>query len=155
LVRESVQSHRNLTWVFAGSHEIEELAAAPWTSYLVSARTIEVPPFTEDETRLLLTQPLRSATVWPRDRQRPHFAPEFWGEAGIEQVHEEAGGWPHLVQLIAETLVDVLNESGQRQVDDSLRAQALDEAVVRGHNVFYQLLIGENSVDGEADYLYG
>jgi hypothetical protein len=155
LVRESIQSHRNLTWVFAGSHEIEELTAAPWTSYLVSARTVEVPPFTEDETRLLLTEPLKYSTLWPRDRERPHFAAAFWGEGGIARVHAEAGGWPHLVQLIAETVVDLVNESGQRQVDNALWGRALDEAVVRGHNVFHQLLIGESQVAHESDYLFG
>jgi hypothetical protein len=154
-VRESIQSHRNPTWVFAGSHGIEELTAAPWTSYLVSARTVEVPPFTEDETRLLLTEPLKHSSLWPRDRERPHFAPEFWGDGGTGRVHAEAGGWPHLVQLIAETVVDRLNESGQRQVDDAIWEQALDEAVVRGHNVFYQLLIRESRLDGESDYLMG
>jgi hypothetical protein len=155
LVRESIQSHRNLTWVFAGSHEIEELTSAPWTSYLVSARTVEVPPFTEDETRLLLTDPLKYATIWPHDRKRPHFAPEFWGENGVARVHSEAGGWPHLVQLIAEVVVDLLNRTGKRQFDDSLWNEALDNAVVRGHNVLYQLLVGENTPLGESDYLFG
>ena len=78
--------------MFAGSHEIEELTAAPWTSYLVSARTVEVPPFTEDETRLLLTEPLKHSTLWPSDRERPHFSPAFWGDGGIERIHAEAGG---------------------------------------------------------------
>jgi len=39
LVRTSIQSHRQLTWVFAGSHDIAELTHAQWSSYLVSART--------------------------------------------------------------------------------------------------------------------
>ena len=58
-LRESVQSHRRITWVLAGSHDITELTHAPWPSYLVSLRMIEVPPFTLEETRLLLTEPLR------------------------------------------------------------------------------------------------
>src|SRR5258708_29403104 len=55
--RESIQSHRRITWIFAGSHEITDLVHAPWTSYLVSARTVEVPLFSNQETRLLLTEP--------------------------------------------------------------------------------------------------
>ena len=55
--RESIQSHRHIVWVFAGSHEITELINAPWTSYFVSARTIEMPLFSGRETRLLLTDP--------------------------------------------------------------------------------------------------
>ena len=155
MVRESIQSHRNLTWVFAGSHEIEELTAAPWTSYLVSARTIEVEPFTADETRLLLTEPLKSCTIWPSGRERPRFSTQFWGEGGIARVHAEAGGWPHLVQLIAETLVDRLNLSGRGEVDADDWEPALDEAVVRGHNVFYELLIRESRIVGELAYLRG
>jgi hypothetical protein len=36
-IRESIQSHRQITWLFAGSHEITELPHAQWTAYLVSA----------------------------------------------------------------------------------------------------------------------
>ena len=156
LVRESIQCHRNLTWAFAGSHEIDELTSAPWTSYLVSARTIEVPPFTGAETRLLLTEPLRFSTLWPRDdpsRSRPSFPAEFWGPGGIEHIHAEAAGWPHLVQLIAETVVDLLNDEGRRQVDPGLFERALDEAIVRGHNALYELMRRESSLPGEWEYL--
>ena len=62
-IRESIQVHRNITWIFAGAHEINELLNAPWSSYLVSARTIEVPMFTLSETRLLLTEPLKYSNL--------------------------------------------------------------------------------------------
>jgi hypothetical protein len=35
-LRESIQTHRRIVWIFAGSHDITELTHAPWTSYLVS-----------------------------------------------------------------------------------------------------------------------
>lgn len=54
-LRDSIQSHRRITWVLADSHDITELTHAPWPSYLVSMRTIDVPLFTIEETRLLLT----------------------------------------------------------------------------------------------------
>src|SRR5689334_21555311 len=84
----------------AGRHDITVLLHAPWTSYLVSARTLEVPLFSEQETRLLLTEPLKHSSAWRDDdpaRQRPRFEAGFWGEQGIERVHAEAGGWPHLM----------------------------------------------------------
>jgi hypothetical protein len=155
-VRHSMGNHRNITWVFAGSHEITELKHAPWTSYLVSARTVEVPAFSFKETRLLLTEPLKFSTLWPDNengRSRPRFAPEFWGEGGIERIHAEAGGWPHLVQLIAETIVDLLNDEEKEQVDDALRERALDRAIVRGETVLYQLVRGECTLPGEWDYV--
>ena len=154
--RESIQSHRRITWLFAGSHDITELVHAPWTSYFVSARTVEVPLFSDQETRLLLTEPLQYSSLWLDDdpsRPRPHFESGFWGEGGIERIHAEAGGWPHLVQLIAETIVDLLNKEGGRQVTSPLLEHALDRAIVSGHNVLYELLHGESSLPGEWEYL--
>jgi hypothetical protein len=121
--RKSMQSHRRITWIFAGSHEITELDNAPWTSYFVSARTVEVPLFSEKETRFLLTEPLKHSPLWREDdpgHSRPRFELGFWGEDKIESVHSEAGGWPHLVQLIAETVVDLLNDEASRQVTSLL-----------------------------------
>ena len=156
MFRESIQSHRCITWIFAGSHEITELVHVPWTSYLVSARTVEVPLFSQQETRLLLTDPLKYSSLWRDDdpsRPRPRFESGFWGEGGIERVHTEAGGWPHLVQLIAETIVDLFNKEGGRQVTSPLWERALDRAIVSGHNVLYELLCRESSLPGEWEYL--
>lgn len=153
-LRESIQSHRRITWIFCGGHEIGELKHAPWTSYLVSARTIEIPMFTLDETRLLLTEPLKYSTLWNHDNpERPHFKEIFWGERGIERIQREAGGWPHLVQLIAETIVDLMNEEDTRQVNAELMERALDKAIISGHNVLYELLYRECALPGEWDYL--
>ena len=44
---------------------------------------------------------------------RPSFPPEFWGEGGIDRIHREADGWPHLLQLIAETAVDLVNSEAE------------------------------------------
>ena len=109
----SIQFHRRLIWMFAGSHHITELTHADRSSYLVSARTVEVPPFTEAETRLLLTEPMRYSSLWAdNDPARPRFETAFWGEGGIERIHAETGGWPHLVQLLAETSVALCNDRG-------------------------------------------
>jgi hypothetical protein len=154
VLRESIQTHRRIIWTFAGSHSIDELSNAPWSSYLVSARTIEVTPFEPAETRLLLTEPLKHSTLWrATDAEPPRFEPGFWGEGGIERIHAEAGGWPHLVQLVAETMVDLVNDSGGASVDDALLERALDRAVVRGNNVLLELMERESRLPGEWDYL--
>jgi hypothetical protein len=155
-IRESIQTHRRITWTFAGSHEITEFTNARWTSYLVSARTIEVPSFTQAETRLLLSEPLKHSTLLPKDSsKRPRFDTSFWGEGGIERIHAEAGGWPHLVQLIAETIVDLVNGEETDRVTPALMDRALDKAIVRGHNVLYELLHRESALAGEWDYIMG
>lgn len=156
VIRESSQTHRRLIWAFAGSHGIDELVHARWPSYLVSARTIEVTPFEPAETRLLLTEPLKYSSLWRASKtEPPRFEPGFWGEGGIERIHAEAGGWPHLVQLIAETVVDLVNDAGGASVDGALVERALDRAVVRGNNVFLELLERESRLPGEWDYLRG
>jgi hypothetical protein len=156
-LRESIQTHRRLTWIFAGSHEITELPHAAWTSALVSARTIEVPVFTLAETRLLLTEPLKHSSLWKdNEAKRPRFDAAFWGTeagSGIDFIQAQAGGWPHLVQLIAETLVDLINEEQAAAVTPELMQRALDKAIVRGHNVFYELLRRECTLPGEWEYL--
>lgn len=152
-IRESIQTHRNITWIFAGSHEITELKHAEWPSYLVSARTIEVPMFTMAETRLLLTEPLKFSPLFKDESKRPRFEPGFWGENGIERIQHEAGGWPHLVQLIAETVVDLINDETKTQVDAELFERSLNKAIVSGHNVLYQLMRGESTLPGEWEYL--
>lgn len=127
---------------------------APWASYLVSARTIEVSPFTEAETRLLLTEPLKYSSMWPPDDPRcSQFDPSFWGERGIERIHAEADGWPHLVQLIAATIVDLVNNEGVHQVTPGILERALDKAIVVGDIVLRQLVQGESRLPGEWDYV--
>ena len=69
--RKSVQRHRNLVWLFAGSHDLSELHHAEWPSYFVSLRTIEVGPFSDAETRLLLTDPLRHSAIFADDESAP------------------------------------------------------------------------------------
>ena len=112
--------------------------------------------FTSDETFVLLTDPMRHA---PRAQSTAapnvHFSPESWGSGGIERIHREAGGWPHLVQLIAETLTDVVNRTGQGVVDDKAFEAALDKAIVRGDAVFVELLRKECRSSAEWEYLAG
>lgn len=80
VVRESVQSHRRIIWLFAGSHSIDELKHADWPFHFVSLRSIEMQPFSRNETRLLLTQRLKSSPLYDaRVDETPRFDPAFWG----------------------------------------------------------------------------
>jgi hypothetical protein len=153
MIRESIQSHRNITWIFSGSHDIDELIQADWTSFLVSARTVEVPCFTLAETRILLTDPLQHSSFWnATPEKRPRFLPDFWGRGGIERIHEEAGGWPHLVQLLAETYVDLINEREPSE-GNLVMDRCITEAVDRARTVLSQLMRGESRVAAEWEYL--
>ncbi|MFM8331008.1 MAG: hypothetical protein ACKN9T_04915 [Candidatus Methylumidiphilus sp.] len=152
MLRESIQTHRRIVWLFAGSHAIEELTNAQWPSYLISARTVEVPAFTAAETRLLLTEPMKHSRLFERDEsKRPRFEPGFWGEDGITRIQAETAGWPHLVQLLAETAVDLCNERQRPLVDAALLDDAIAKAVTAGDTVLRQLLKGEST---EADWAW-
>ena len=155
-VPRSVQRHRHLVWLFAGSHDLSELRHAEWPSYFVSLRTIELLPFGDADTRLLLTDPLRHSSLFDRDDpRRPRFDAAFWGEGGIERIQAEAAGWPHLVQLLAEGVVELVNLRGQKAATTELLDEAISKAVVRGDAVLRQLVRNECRLDGEWEYLKG
>jgi hypothetical protein len=46
--------------------------------------------------------------------------------------------------MIAETVMDLLNDQAGRQVTPPLMERALDKAIVSGHNVLYELLRRES-----------
>jgi hypothetical protein len=156
-LRESIQSHRRVIWAFAGNKDITELTGADWTSYLISVRTLEVPLFTPDETRLLLTQPLKHSALQEEDKAKSAlFWREFWGDDGITLIHAESGGWPYFVQLAAETAVMLANESapGVKPLPSALLERVLEESVSRGRNAFIQLLQSQGREgSGEWEYL--
>lgn len=108
---------------------------------------METRPFGIAETRLLLTEPLKFFSLWPKDPPaRPRFAAGFRGEGGIERIHAEAGGSPHLVQLIAETVIDLLRDEEKDRLTPSLRVRALDKSVISGHTALYELMHRECSL---------
>jgi hypothetical protein len=158
-LRESIQSHRRIIWAFAGNADITELTGADWTSYLISVRTLEVPLFTSEETRLLLTQPLQHSALRDEDKAKSAlFWREFWGDDGIARIHTESGGWPYFVQLVAETAVTLANEiaPGGAPLSSELLERALDESTARGRNTFIHLLQSQSQGgSGEWEYLAG
>jgi hypothetical protein len=94
--------------------------------------------------------------LWAKnDPKRPRFEPAFWGPGGINRIHAEAAGWPHLVQLVAETVVECVNLRGAKAANPDLLDGALVSAVTRGDIVLRQLVRGECLLPGEWDYLEG
>lgn len=156
LFRTSIQEHRNLIWVFAGSHQIRELKNAQWPSALISVRTIEIDRFTPQETDTLLTHPLEHSRLWPPGSpDRPTFQSEFWGPGGIQRLRDIADGWPHLVILLAEICVNLVNQRNAEYVTEELFEEAVQKTVIQGDNVMIQLLQNESELPGEWEYLFG
>jgi hypothetical protein len=60
----------------------------------------------------------------------------------MDRIHAEAGGWPHLVQLIASTVVDLCNRPpGKDRADAAILDAALTKAVVSGDSVLGELML--------------
>ena len=145
-----------LIWLFSGSHDLSELTHAQWPSYFVSLRTIELNAFTEAETRLLHTEPMQRSDLWVQvDLKRPRFDAPCWGEAGIERIHSGVAGWPHLVQLLAEGVVELVNLRGLDSATPEVLDEVIGKAVVRGEAMLRQLVRNECPSDAEWDYLRG
>ncbi len=143
-----------MVWLLAGSKGLEELRLTDWSSYLVSARTLTVSMFSEAETHVLLTEPLAHSSLWAADDpNRPRFDVAFWGEHGPASIARETGGWPHLVQLLAECTVDLINDTGAGRVTLPLLQRAVTRAVASGDAVLAQLVEGECRLPGEWDYV--
>ena len=140
-IRGSIQDHRQLIWLFAGNRSFEELKS-PWAKYLISIRSISVGMFTVDETKMLLSDPMRYAQSEP-DTNRARIPNETWGIKGAEEIHRIAGGWPHLVQLLAETTLSVLSDVNAKRLDDKLFEMMLCEAEEKAQQTLRQLIEGE------------
>jgi hypothetical protein len=153
LFRASIQTHRNIIWLFSGSHRIHELKHAEWPSYFISLRTVELERFSLEETSRLLTDPLAHSQLFRGDPNRPKFSPEFWGTDGLRRLHTTADGWPHLVVLLAETCVTLVNLRNAAFVTDELFEEVRKAAVISGDSVMIQLLKNESTTPGEWDYL--
>lgn len=156
MLRESVQSHRRITWLFTGSHHFSELRNVRWSSYLVSLRTIELTTFTPEETRLLLTEPMKHSKIPHAQEAGGLYGPLFWGDGGVGRIHEETGGWPHLVQLVASTVVDLCNQKGLDRADAAVLDNAFAKAVVSGDTVLAELMLyGSEEHEAAWRYLIG
>ncbi len=155
-IRHSIQSHRRLAWIFAGSHALAEMRYAKWTSHLISTKTIEVPMFTPSETHALLTDPMKHSPIWPKeDPSRDHvrFTHLWDGPEGVERVHKEAGGWPYLVQAIARRILELLNKAGSHSIDASLWERALDDVVFDNDTILRHIIKNDQTSNNEWKYL--
>ncbi len=147
--RESIQNHRNITWMFVGCNYINRLKNAEWSSYFISLQSIYVNMFTFEETITLLTEPLKNSSL----KEVGYFDPSIWERHILEKIYAETAGWPHLVQLVAEICITNLNESDSGYINEIILENSFNEAIDKGRNVFNQLLKNESGISGEWEYL--
>ncbi len=71
----------------------------------------------------------------------------------MPRIYSETRGWPHLVQLVAQTAISLLLSSQSRILNDQLLEEAFDRAVEYGHITLFELMRKETSLTGEWEYL--
>ena len=148
-INQSTQSHSNITWIFAGGHKITEFKEVPLGKSLITAKTIEIPFFTLEETKRLLTDPFYEKGYPNRPKLESKFGPDV-----ITQIYENTFGWPILVQMVAEEALKNIQD------DQEITTQKLEEVfgtvVYRGTDFFTHVLeTDESKVPGAGEYLYG
>ena len=144
MVRDCIQTHRQIRWLFSGVHHVSELPNARWSSYLTAFQQIEVRPFSAAETHQLLTEPLKFANAFG-DRTPPQadffVKNEFWAPGMIERIQHESQGWPALVQGIAKEVVAACNRRKVLQANDALLDEALDAVLTSVDGTLQELLL--------------
>ena len=143
-LRDAIQTHRRIRWLFSGVHHFSELPHAPWSSYLTAFRQVEVRPFSPAETHQLLTEPMRHAQAFgDRTPALAGFFLEtgFWPEPMIARIQHETQGWPALVQGVAKQVIARCNRDKVLRPSDEILAGALDAVLGSMDPTLQQLLL--------------
>ena len=113
-LRDAIQSHRRIRWLFSGVHHFSELLGAEWSSYLTAFRQVQLRPFSPAETHQLLTEPMKRAQAFgDRTPAMAGFFLEtsFWPGPMIERIQRETQGWPALVQGVPKQVIARCNRA--------------------------------------------
>ena len=153
VIREGIHSYPEVVWLFVSSHLMAELSHRAWNRYFIELHTTRVSPFHRDETHKLLCEPLASKEPSARGGWLKVEPARWGGEVGIDRIHRESGGWPSIIQLIAQVVARMLKENGHDHADETLLDQALEKSVEQGNNLFEGVMYRERSSDEEWHYL--
>ncbi len=148
-LRDAIQSHRRIRWLFSGVHHFSELPGAEWSSYLTAFRQVNVRPFSMPETHQLLTEPMRHAQAFgDRTPAMAGFFLEtgFWPEPIIARIQHETQGWPALVQGVAKQVITLCNRAKVLRPTDEILEGALDAVLDSMATTFQQLLLFSGSL---------
>ncbi|MEM8959859.1 MAG: AAA family ATPase [Acidobacteriota bacterium] len=94
--RSIMQHETGVSFVFAGTHRLDELTGPSWSALFDLAVQLDVGSFSRSEVEELLTGPTRG---WFE------FDP-----LAVERVFQLTGGHPHFSQMVARELVEVCND---------------------------------------------
>lgn len=109
-LRNIIQHRKYFVVLVSGSNEFNDLNLN-WSNYLINTKMIEIGFLSENDTRLLITNPIDNFTL--------KYTGGLYGEA-VEQIIKLANCHPFLTQAICYELVNYLNSQNRKEasVDD-------------------------------------
>lgn len=154
LMRDAIQQHRRIRWLVSGVHHFGDLTRARWSSYLTAFQTVEVRPFSPEETHQLLTDPLRHAAAFSgRTPPDADFFRDFWHAGAVERIYHESQGWPALAQGIAREVVRICHRTQSLKSTPEILEKALDDVLESMSGTLTELMLQgvPDPPDGEPD----
>ncbi len=126
--RHLIQHHPRLVLLLAGSHRPEELQLN-WLDTLISTKMIRVSYLSDEEARLLITQPV------------PDFEVSY-ADGSVERILALTRGQPYLVQALCYELVNYLNLECRREATPEDVEAAVGRALDSAHLYFAEMWRG-------------
>lgn len=142
-LRSFIQHRKRIRWLISGTHRISELQqCALWASTFTACETVVVHPFKLEETRELLTDPLKFATAFgASELPEQQFFLTFWKPGMLEAIHEQTQGWPALVQGCAREVCRLCNDRHVLESEEAMLEPSFDEVCSTMDTTFATLLL--------------
>ena len=145
-IRAAIQHQRQIRWLVSGVHHFMEMKHGEWAATFTACQMVELRPFTEAETRELLTEPLKHARAFgARPLPEQDFFRTFWRPGMIEAIHHESQGWPALVQGLAREVCRCCNNAKVLEPDDSMLESAFAQACYSLESTLATLLLEQET----------
>lgn len=132
-IRHLMQHEETLTFLFCGTHKLEDMSADYWSIFFNTALYRRISHLKRKDAVRLIKEPVNGQLTYDA--------------LAVEQILKMTGGQPFLTQLICHTLVNDLNENKKRNdalIDDV--DDAVERIISEGTDHFSLHIWGESSV---------
>ncbi len=108
-LRKTMQHQRQLSFIFCGTHQLQELTRQYWQIFFNAALPFHITFLDENDTKALIQEPVRG-----------HFA---YDELALMRMLKLTGGHPYFTQLLCHSMVSLMNKQyrgyvTRNEVDD-------------------------------------
>lgn len=129
-IRSQMQHRRQVVFLFAGTHRLQELSKEYFNIFFNTAIFCEISYLTENEAEQLIRQPV-AATLTYHDR-------------AVKRIKDATALNPYFIQLICHDLVDRVLRDGQTQISLQ-QVNAVIDKLIDGEIIHLEYLWGQSS----------